>query len=334
MKKRYLSLLDEIKSNPSKPLELNDHVLVIDGLNNFIRCFSAIPMMSDNGYHVGGLIGFLRSLGYLIKLIRPTRILIVFDGKGGSQKRKKLFPQYKAGRSFKSKLNRKVEFSKEGDERTSMVQQMSRLMEYLDCLPLQTFSLDNMEADDVISYVATKGNFSRCTIMSTDKDFLQLVNDRVNVYSPSKKKLYTPDILTEEYNIHPENFLIYRMIDGDKSDNIDGVRGIALKTLLKICPEISTEPVSLKELVSRDNRLENNLDILKRNFELMQLSDIIISGDAKQKILDFVDRKPNRLNSYKFRQMYVEDGFSNEIQNLVIWLRENWSTLDSVIGNG
>ena len=215
-----------------------------------------------------------------------------------------------------------------------MVQQMSRLMEYLDCLPLQTFSLDNMEADDVISYVATKGNFSRCTPMSTDKDFLQLVNDRVNVYSPSKKKLYTPDILTEEYNIHPENFLMYRMIDGDKSDNIDGVRGIALKTLLKICPEISTEPVSLKELVSRDNRLENNLDILKRNFELMQLSDIIISGNAKQKILDFVDPKPNRLNSYKFRQMYVEDGFSNEIQNLEIWLRENWSTLDSVIGNG
>ena len=235
MKKRYLSLLDEIKSNPSKPLELNDHVLVIDGLNNFIRCFSAIPMMSDNGYHVGGLIGFLRSLGYLIKLIRPTRILIVFDGKGGSQKRKKLFPQYKAGRSFKSKLNRKVEFSKEGDERTSMVQRLK--------FPL------------VATYEITSS-----------------------------------DILTEEYNIHPENFLMYRMIDGDKSDNIDGVRGIALKTLLKICPEISTEPVSLKELVSRDNRLENNLDILKRNFELMQLSDIIISGNAKQKILDFVDR--------------------------------------------
>ena len=87
MKKRYLSLFDEIKNNPSKPRELNDHVLVIDGLNNFIRCFSAIPMMSDNGYHVGGMIGFLRSLSYIMKLIQPTRILIVFDGKGGSQKR-------------------------------------------------------------------------------------------------------------------------------------------------------------------------------------------------------------------------------------------------------
>ena len=327
-------MLDEIKSNPSEPLKLNDHVLVIDGLNNFIRCFSAIPMMSDNGYHIGGLIGFLRSLSYIIKLIRPTRILIVFDGKGGSQKRKKLFPDYKAGRAFKSKLNRRVEFTKEGDERTSMVQQMSRLMEYLDCLPVQTFSLDNMEADDVISYVANKGNFSRCTIMSTDKDFLQLVDDRVNVYSPSKKKLYTTETLIEEYDIHPENFLMYRMVDGDKSDNIPGVKGIGLKTLIKLYPEISTEPISLKELVSRDNRLSDNLDILKRNFELMDLKEILISGNAKQKILDFVEQKPNSLNSFKFRQMYLEDGFSNEIQNLEVWLRESWSTLDTLTRNG
>lgn len=327
-------MLDEIKNNPSEPLKLNDHVLVIDGLNNFIRCFSAIPMMSDNGYHIGGLIGFLRSLSYIIKLIRPTRILIVFDGKGGSQKRKKLFPEYKAGRAFKSKLNRRVEFTKEGDERTSMIQQMSRLMEYLDCLPVQTFSLDNVEADDVISYVANKGNFSRCTIMSTDKDFLQLIDDRVNVYSPSKKKLYNTETLMEEYDIHPENFLMYRMVDGDKSDNIPGIKGIGLKTLIKLYPEISTEPVSLKELVSRDNRLSDNLDILKRNFELMDLKEIIISGNAKQKVLNFVDQKPNSLNSFKFRQMYLEDGFSNEIHNLEVWLRESWSSLDMLTRNG
>ncbi len=328
MKKRYLRLFDEVKNNPKKSLEINDHVLVIDGLNNFIRCFSAIPMMGENGNHIGGLIGFLRSLSYITRLIRPTRILIVFDGKGGSQKRKKMFPEYKAGRAFTG-LNRKVPFDNLDHERKSMFQQMSRLQEYMDCLPLQYFSLDKMEADDVISYVANKGKFNRCTIMSTDKDFLQLINDKVNVYSPSKKKLYTTETLIEEYNIHPKNFLIYRMIDGDKSDNIDGVRGIALKTLLKICPEISDGPVSLSEIVSRDNRLQDNLTILKRNFELMQLSDIIISGNSKQKILDFIERKPNPLNSYKFRQMYVEDGFSNEIKNLELWLRESWSTLNS-----
>ena len=68
--------------------------------------------------------------------------------------------------------------------------------------------------------------------MSTDKDFLQLVSDRINVYSPSKKKLYNTETL-EEYNIHPENFLIYRMIDGEKSDNIGGVHGIGVEDSVK-----------------------------------------------------------------------------------------------------
>jgi len=92
--------------------------------------------------------------------------------------------------------------------------------------------------------------------------------------------------------------------------------------------------MSLKEVVESDVRLQDNLDILKRNFELMQLGEVIISGNAKQKILDFVDNKPNSLNSFKFRQMYVEDGFSNEIQNLEVWLRECWSVLDNLTRNG
>ena len=87
MKKRYLSLFDEIKSNPSKPLELNDHVLVIDGLNNFIRCFSAIPMMSDNGYHVGGTYRILEVFRLFNKTYTAYKNPIVFDGKGGSQKK-------------------------------------------------------------------------------------------------------------------------------------------------------------------------------------------------------------------------------------------------------
>ena len=69
-----------------------------------------------------------------------------------------------------------------------------------------------MEADDVISYVANKGDFNRCTIMSTDKDFLQLVSDKINVWSPSKKKVYNPETLMEEYNVHPENFMMTKHI--------------------------------------------------------------------------------------------------------------------------
>ena len=92
---KYLSILEEIKQKggDSASETANDKVLIIDGLNTFIRCFSAIPTLNDDGAHVGGIVGFLRSIGYAIRTIRPTRTVIVFDGKGGSNRRKKVFPQ-------------------------------------------------------------------------------------------------------------------------------------------------------------------------------------------------------------------------------------------------
>ena len=108
--KRYLSILDEIKKhggeegNTENP---NENILLVDGLNLFIRCFSVIPTTNTNGVHVGGISGFLKSLGYAIKLLSPTRTIIVFDGKGGSTRRRKLFPDYKAQRKTKIRLRLK-----------------------------------------------------------------------------------------------------------------------------------------------------------------------------------------------------------------------------------
>ena len=91
--KRHLSILDEIKKSggeidSGKP---NDSVLLIDGMNTFIRVFSAIPTTNEDGVHVGGIVGFLRSLAFSINMIRPTRTIVVFDGKGGSNRRRKYF---------------------------------------------------------------------------------------------------------------------------------------------------------------------------------------------------------------------------------------------------
>ena len=95
---KYLSILDEIKkhggkTNTSNP---NEKVLIIDGLNTFIRVFSVIPTTNDDGIHIGGIVGFLKSVGYAVKMLAPTRTIICFDGKGGSNRRRKLYPEYKA----------------------------------------------------------------------------------------------------------------------------------------------------------------------------------------------------------------------------------------------
>ena len=201
---KYLSILDEIKKHGGGSditKNPNEKVLIIDGLNTFIRVFSVIPTTNDDGIHIGGIVGFLKSVGYAIKMLGPTRTIIVFDGKGGSNRRRKLYPEYKAKRRTKKiRLNRVNDFENIEDERHSMMMQLSRCVEYLETLPVSILSVDSVEADDVIAYIAKQLlPKSKSIIMSTDKDFLQLVSDRISVWSPTKKKLYKPDVVKEEY---------------------------------------------------------------------------------------------------------------------------------------
>ena len=81
-KSKYLSILNEIKEQGGSELgdNPNENVLIIDGLNTFIRVFSVIPTTNDDGTHIGGIVGFLKSIGYTINMFRPTRCIIVFDG--------------------------------------------------------------------------------------------------------------------------------------------------------------------------------------------------------------------------------------------------------------
>ena len=141
--KRHLSILDEIKKSGGevdneKP---NDSVLLIDGMNLFIRVFSAIPTTNEDGVHVGGIVGFLRSLAFNINMIRPTRTIIVFDGKGGSNRRRKIFPEYKMGRKMSYRLNRAHDFLTREEEQQMMIRQLNRVVEYLECLPVSIICL-------------------------------------------------------------------------------------------------------------------------------------------------------------------------------------------------
>ena len=195
-----MSILDEIKKKGGSldGGEPNDKVLIIDGLNTFIRVFSVIPTTNEDGIHIGGIVGFLRSIGYAINMIRPTRTIIVFDGKGGSNRRRKIYPEYKQNRRTKYRVNRSNSFASQDDEKMNMIMQIQRVVEYLDNLPVTVLSYDNIEADDTIGYVCRQVlTDSQITIMSTDKDFLQLANGRIKIWSPTKKKMYDENMVLE-----------------------------------------------------------------------------------------------------------------------------------------
>ena len=342
--KRYLSILEEIKKSGGKvdSGEPNDSVLLIDGLNTFIRVFSAIPTTNEDGIHIGGIVGFLRSIGYTINMVRPTRTIIVFDGKGGSNRRRKIFPEYKMGRKMSVRLNRTtgVSLTRE-DEHKMMIAQLNRVIEYLECLPLTITNVENVEADDVIGYCAKHLFKDKVTIMSTDKDFLQLVDDRIKVYSPTKKLMYDEERIMNEYGICSKNFLLYRILDGDKSDGIPGIKGAGLKTLLKVFPylgsphQFTIEDIMKSSDANKDKykiceTIVSNKEQMFLNKKLMDLTDGVMSGNSRLRVKNQMDLPIQRIIKHKFQRMFLEDKMYQALPNLDSWLATTFNRLNQM----
>lgn len=311
------------------PLQADSKVMIIDGTNFYIRCFSASPVRNENGAHLGGSIGFLRSLAKYVREHSPTRVIIFFDGKNGSKKRKQIYSEYKANRLVTKAFNRADMFESLEHERESMIHQFERLIQYLRCLPVQVLSLDNIEADDAIAYCVNEV-FTTCKnilLISDDKDYLQFVNERVQVYRPVQKMLYSIESFQKIFVIPPHNFHIYKCFIGDDSDNIPGVPGIGPKTLQKI-PELYLDRVlTIYEFLTlcenqKGNKLYDKIlqhkDILIRNYELIQLHDVskILSLNQKLLISDKLKTEAiSKTNLFEIMLLIADDGASDYIKD-------------------
>ena len=339
MKQKYFSILENLKEGEAKQAEPNDKVLLIDGLNTFIRSFAVSPVTNDDGIHVGRITGFLMSIGFAIKTLQPTRVIICFDGKGGSQRRRKIFPDYKANRLVRTKLNRTNAFSDKDAESENMKMQLGRLIQYLDNLPVQILAPQNIEADDAIAYISKQLlTDSKVFIMSSDKDFIQLVDDRIAVWSPTKKKLYFKNDVKEDYKLPAHNYLLYRTLTGDKSDNIPGIRGTGIATLQKRLPILfGDDIVTIDQLIDacQDSKIKvlqtisESREALELNYKLMQLNEVDISGNSKNKIMNVIHNTISRMNTTKFKVMMIEDGITGAFRNLEFWMKERFLRLDT-----
>jgi len=330
------SLLDNIEKSDS--LNVNDRVLIVDGLNLYLRVFAVNGALNDNGVPVGGLTGFLRSLAYAIREVNPTRVVIVYDGAGGSQRRRKIHSDYKSNRKPGKRITRWDAFKDAREEKESMKIQFSRLLEYLDFLPINVISIDRIEADDTIAYIAHTLLDKEVTIMSADQDFLQLVNDRITVWSPTKKKFYTPRMVEADYGIPAHNFLMYKVLMGDKSDNIEGVKGLGPKKLPKIVPDLFTQQTLDLDFILEHagkgeepmhKRISESADQLQLNEELMDLKNPPISGELKLQITRLIEAPINLLSRNDFIIMYNDDQLGNAIASPDLWLKEHFIKLNT-----
>lgn len=275
-------------------------ILLIDAYNVFARSYVVVPIMSAHGHHIGGSIGFMKSLSMYAEKFKPSRIIVCWEG-GGSARRRKILPEYKMNRK-PIKLNRSDLYEDIPDTKQNFNYQIELTTKLLKNIPVQQLYVEQCEADDIIGYIC-RYSFTgqKKIIVSMDQDLHQLISEETIQWSPARKKIFLDkNYVLERYGVSVENFITARTFIGDSSDGIPGIKGCGFASIVKRFPELAgNEFVSVddilkscakkfetKKLKLYKNILENP-EVPKRNWKLMYLD---ISNLAAQQIKDLGDR--------------------------------------------
>ena len=336
---KHSDIFNNLKETP--PRALNDHILLVDGMNTLIRSFSLLKAMNPTGTHIGGLVGFLRSLGYVTRIFDPTRVVVVWDGKGGSGNRQNIDPNYKAQRA-NSRITHWGLYDTKEEETEALIGQLLRVQDYLDCLPVHQVSIEKLEADDIMAWIAKKAsvsNVKKCTIVSSDKDFLQLVDDTVEIYAPVKKKSFTAANIKEELKVLPENYNVVKALLGDNSDNLQGVKGLGIKTLISEFPKLTSEITDLNYIFdTAEEKLDgkkifakiiHSWDRVETNFKLMDLHQTALDDKEKEIVNNVLKSDVPDLQTGAFLHLLDKDKIEGITKNTDGWL-ENFRRLTVV----
>ena len=309
-------------------------VMIIDGLNMFLRSYIIIPSMDPRGNPNGGTWGFMKSLQKLCKMFNPNEIVVCWDGVGGSEKKRTINKNYKQGRKPLRFNRRMIELSVEKQEENKAFQQI-RLMDYLNEMPVIQTMIDYVEADDVIAFVAQHERYANWekVIVSSDKDFFQLLEGDCALYRPIQKTLLRQKDILEKDGIHPRNYALARAMDGDKSDNLPGVPRVGLITIKNKFPFLSSsvayEPEDIfkacetveKPLSVHKNILKNK-ELVESNFKLMQLYSPNISNTHKKQVnfaLSEFDKSYNKIEIIK--KMVIDGIDAGKFTELFVTLK-------------
>ena len=298
-------------------------VMLIDGLNMFLRSYIIVPSLDPKGRPFGGCMGFLKSLQKVVRMFQPDEVVICWDGQGGSQRRKAQNKNYKSGRSPVRFNRRMYELSPEEQEKNKAYQYM-RLLEYLNEMPVIQVVADNIEADDIIAILARSDHYAGKSkiIISSDKDFFQLCDSETQIYRPIQDTITTEETIVEEFGIHPNNFALARAIAGDPSDNIAGIPRVGLGTMKKRF-EFLKEPesISSQQLVehcrgvgkklSCHNKIISHSELVQSNYSIMQLYHPSMSPTTRNKIMYNVLQFSPEVNITTIKAMMIKDGIGS-----------------------
>ena len=300
-----------------------EKTLLVDGDNLFKIGFHGVKEYYHNGNHIGGLFHFINTLRRHLDENNFDKVLVFWDGPDNSVVRQKIYPNYKQNR--RTSLN---EFQKD-----NYYWQKNKVKKYLEEMFVRQVEFDQCEADDLVAYYCLIAPNEVKTIFSSDKDYLQLVDENTTVYAPIAKTYYKlgDKVKIYEYELPVFNVLTYKILTGDKSDNIAGIYGLGEKKLVKFFPELLDESVSIDDILTKaellikedkDNKTLQNLltgktkegifgdEYFQINKKIVDLKNPLLTDEAKEMVQSYCTESldPDGRGYKNLIRMMTDDG--------------------------
>ena len=290
-----------------------DYLVLIDGTAYLYRAYHALPPLKNSkGENTGAIHGFLKALNKIIEDFNPKHIGLVFDAKGKNF-RHKIYSEYKANRSAMP---------------PELIEQIPKLYEILDYMGYPPIIINDVEADDVIGTLSNKfKTVPEVKIFSGDKDFAQLVNDKVTIINSVTLEIMDIKGVKKKFGVEPENIIDYLALVGDKSDNIPGVPGVGGKTASKLINQYGNTEKIIKQkdlipgkvgeaikLNPDQLQLSKTLATIRQDVEIsLSLNDLKKQESKKESLIKIY--KSLELNSLLKNEINDNDGNENREKN-------------------
>ncbi len=278
-----------VPSNPAaRPLKKGDHLFLVDGSGYIFRAYHALPPLTrkSDGLQVNAVLGFCNMLWKLLaemKDDKPTHLAVVFD-KSEKTFRTDFYPEYKAHRP---------------DAPADLIPQFPLIREAVHAFEIPCLEQAGYEADDLIATYARLASDAKATttIVSSDKDLMQLVGNGVTMYDTMKDKRIGAAEVKEKFGVGPDKVIEVQALIGDSSDNVPGVPGIGVKTAAQLIGEYGDLETLLKRAseIKQDKRRQSLID----NAEIARISKRLVTLDQNVPLDVTVDQLAVHEPDYK-----------------------------------
>jgi 5'-3' exonuclease len=224
------------------------NTLLIDGEGLLKQGFYGAKQIQMKHGSVGAIFHFINTIKKFYQDFGITKVVVFWEGNDSKLYRQCYYPYYKKNREDKVDL----------DQEHDLDRQRIRIKQYLEELFIRQVEIDGCEADDGIAYYVKNSPNENKLILTNDRDLLQLISDETKVYLSNKKVVINQENFTNYFDYHYKNVGIIKMIAGDSSDNISGLENIGEIKVLKMFPELKTEPKTSEWILERTNELLAN----------------------------------------------------------------------------